>query len=65
MNLMSVRRPRNKIEPKNEGLNESSFEQNVDQSVIEEDSQVIKLGGLNNNKDFLQIPNSPPPPAHV
>jgi hypothetical protein len=52
MNLKSVRRPRNKIEPKNDSENESILGQNAN-NVIEEDSQVIKLKALNNNKYFL------------
>jgi hypothetical protein len=52
MNLKSVRRARNKIEPKKDSQNESIWG-HIANNVIEEESQVIKLKGLNNNKYFL------------
>jgi hypothetical protein len=47
MNLKSIRRPSNKVQPQhdNDSLNESISGQN-ENNLIEEDSQVIKLGGV-------------------
>jgi hypothetical protein len=58
MNLKFVRRPGNKIQPelakRNDSTNELFSEHNSN-NLIDEDSQVIKLKGFNDNKYFCKF----------